>query len=410
MVQTVSSVGVMEAAGSSGAVKPVSLLVISHSYPPVLGGSEVELQRACEALMHRGHRVQVLCAGGPPMPGVENWVKNWVDPLGVPVRIIGGRCPARWREYWFAAAVALAILRDRRKYDAVYFLMQGLHLAAGLPAARLRRLPIMMKFSGSSIITMLTRSFLGRLELRWLNAWAKRIMVLNEGMTEEALAANLDPHRLVWMPNPVDVRQFAPAGPGQRAALRRDLQIPADAKVVLFVGRLAPEKELPSLIRAFVRVQAMHKSAQLVLIGDGPDRAPLERCAAEAGLPGSAIRFAGRLPVASVIKWLQASDAFALVSSNEGFPCSLVEAMAVGLPSVVSRIPANVQLVVHNGNGLIAPVRDETSIADALDILLSDESLRRNLGAAARMEVVEKYSVEKVVARYEHLFQEVLAG
>jgi glycosyltransferase involved in cell wall biosynthesis len=136
----------------------------------------------------------------------------------------------------------------------------------------------------------------------------------------------------------------------------------------------------------------------------------LERCIAESELPAEAVRFAGRLPVASVINWLQASDVFALVSSNEGFPCSLVEAMAVGLPSVVSDIPANVQLIVHNENGLLAAQRNEDGIAAALDRLLSDEPLRRRLGAAARLEVVEKYSVEKVIARYEQLFQEVLAG
>ncbi len=402
MVETIPSIEVLETAAppaeaASRAPKPVSLLVISHSYPPVLGGSEVELQRACEALIRRGHRLRVLCAGGPPMPDV----KNWVDPLGIPVCIIGGKWPARWRDFRFAAGVALTILRDRRKYDGVYFLMQGLHLAAGLPAARLRHLPIVMKFSGSSIITMLTKSFLGRLELRWLNNWAKRIMVLNEGMTEEALAAQLNPDLLVWMPNPVDIRQFMPISAQRKSDLRRELQIPPDAQVVLFVGRLAPEKEIPSLIRAFASVRIMHKSAQLVLIGDGPDRAQLERCIAESELPAEAVRFAGRLPVASVINWLQASDVFA---------CSLVEAMAVGLPSVVSDIPANVQLIVHNENGLLAAQRNEDGIAAALDRLLSDEPLRRRLGAAARLEVVEKYSVEKVIARYEQLFQEVLAG
>jgi glycosyltransferase involved in cell wall biosynthesis len=212
------------------------------------------------------------------------------------------------------------------------------------------------------------------------------------------------------MPNPVDIRQFMPISAQRKSDLRRELQIPPDAQVVLFVGRLAPEKEIPSLIRAFASVRIMHKSAQLVLIGDGPDRAQLERCIAESELPAEAVRFAGRLPVASVINWLQASDVFALVSSNEGFPCSLVEAMAVGLPSVVSDIPANVQLIVHNENGLLAAQRNEDGIAAALDRLLSDEPLRRRLGAAARLEVVEKYSVEKVIARYEQLFQEVLAG
>lgn len=62
-----------------------SVLLVSHTYPPVLGGSEVEAQRVCSALLRRGHRVTVLCSGGPPMADVS----TRIDPAGVPVRIFG---------------------------------------------------------------------------------------------------------------------------------------------------------------------------------------------------------------------------------------------------------------------------------------------------------------------------------
>ena len=106
-------------------MKPLSLLLISDSYPPVMGGSEVEAQRIASAMIRRGHRVQVLCAGGPPMPAV----REWVDPAGVPVRILTRRSRGRWKDLFFAMEVAWALWRDRNRYDVVYFLMQGLHLA-----------------------------------------------------------------------------------------------------------------------------------------------------------------------------------------------------------------------------------------------------------------------------------------
>src|ERR1035437_4412677 len=124
-----------------------SVLVVSHSYPPVLGGSEIEAQRVCSALLRRGHKVTVLCAGGPPMPDVS----FWIDPAGIPVRIFGRH--RLTRDYAFARGVARTLLRERRRYQIVYFLMQGLHLAAGLPVARLLGKPIVMKVSGSGIIT-----------------------------------------------------------------------------------------------------------------------------------------------------------------------------------------------------------------------------------------------------------------
>src|ERR1039457_901572 len=121
----------------------VSLLLISNSYPPVLGGSEIEAQRVCAALLRRGHRVTVVCAGGPPMPDVA----DWVDPAGVPVCIFARRGTGRRKDYTFALAVAWILFKERRHYQLVYFLMQGMHLATGLPVARWLGKPIVMKVS-----------------------------------------------------------------------------------------------------------------------------------------------------------------------------------------------------------------------------------------------------------------------
>src|ERR1035441_7221376 len=229
---------------------PVSLCLACHTYPPHLGGSEIEAQRVCKGLIARGHRVTVLCAGGPPMPDTA----RWIDPVGVPVRIFARGLTGRLKDYAFAFAVAWTLLKERRNYQLVYFLMQGVHLAAGLPVARWLGKAIVMKVSGSSIVTLMRRSWLGRLELRWLQAWAYREMVLNEGMAEEARAAGLEQRRLLWMPNPVDTDAFAPCDSGRRQEIRARLGIPAEAVVVIFVGRLAPEKELSSLIGAFREV------------------------------------------------------------------------------------------------------------------------------------------------------------
>ena len=93
---------------------------------------------------------------------------RWIDPAGVPVRIFARRSSGRRRDYAFAFGVAWTLFRERRNYQLVYFLMQGVHLAAGLPVARWLGKPIVMKISGSGIATMMRASWLGRLELRWL--------------------------------------------------------------------------------------------------------------------------------------------------------------------------------------------------------------------------------------------------
>jgi glycosyltransferase involved in cell wall biosynthesis len=385
--------------------RPISLLLVSYSYPPVLGGSETEAQRVCTELVRRGYRVKVLCAGLPPMPNVE----EWTDPGGVPVRILGRGPESPRLDRAFALGVAWTLWKQRREYRLVYFLMQGLHLASGLPVARLLRKPMIMKVSGSSLITAMRRSFLGRLELRWLRQWVPQVMILNPGMADEAVAAGLRPEQLRWMPNPVDTSEFSPCPAAGRLELRARLGVPAEAPVAIYVGRLAPEKELGSLLGGFAAAASQFPGALLVLVGDGPEGERLLARAAALGL-GARVRFTGRLAIPEVCQWYQAADVFALVSSNEGFPCSLTEAMATGLPSVVSGIPANLQLIDDGVHGLHASLKDEASIAAALARLFSDPALRARMGEAARRRVIDNYSTAKVLDRYEALFAEALGA
>ena len=104
-----------------------------------------------------------------------------------------------------------------------------------------------------------------------------------------------------------------------------------------------------------------------------------------------------------------ASDVFALTSPSEGFACALLEAMAVGLPSLVSAIPANLQLIDDGIHGLTVPFGNEEATADGFAKLLHDPVLRQKMGGAARTRAVENYSTTKVVKRYETLFEKLIA-
>jgi glycosyltransferase involved in cell wall biosynthesis len=306
------------------------------------------------------------------------------------------------RDIVYALGVAWTLVKERRNCEVVYFLMSGLHLAAGLPVARALGKPIVMKFAGSGNVVGLRATWLGRLELTFLRRWASQILILNPGMADEALEVGFDKSRIGWMPNPVDTDHFSPCSLEMRARLRRELGVRLDISLILFVGRLAPQKELPWLIGAFTRVIRKRPNSQLVLIGDGPLRVELVQLVSTLSLEGQVI-FTGRLDNDDVLKWLQIGDVFTLISAAEGLPCSLIEAMSVGIPPLVSDIPAHRQLVVNDTSGLLTKVGDEDAIASGLVRLLNDPPARKRIGTAARQQIVENFSTGRVGDCYEDL-------
>jgi glycosyltransferase involved in cell wall biosynthesis len=354
-------------------------------------------------MIRRGHSATVLCAGGPPMPPVG----EWIDSAGVPVRILTRTPSGSWKDTLFAIRVAWFMWRRRHTYDLAYFLMQGLQIATGVPIARAVRKPVVMKISGSNIIPMMQRSRAGRLELKWLRKWAARLLVLNDGMVDEALAAGFNRKQLMWMPNPVDTDEFRPGTPEEVSDLRRRFDLPRDAVLAIYVGRLAPEKGLLELVRGFAEAARCSATARLVIVGDGPTRSAVEALARELGIADRA-RFVGRVATSEVPLWLRAADIFCLTSPAEGFPCALAEAMGAGLPSVVSRIPGNVQLIDDDVHGLTVPFDDPPSIGQALERLTKDPDCRRRMGDASRRRIMECYSTSKIAELYEDLFMEAV--
>jgi glycosyltransferase involved in cell wall biosynthesis len=380
-----------------------SFLLICQTYFPVLGGSEIEAQRVCSELIRRGHRLTVVCSGGAPMPNVP----HWIDPQGVPVRIFAMRDDGILKNVIYALRVAVWLIRERKNYQFVYFLMQGLHLALGLPVARILNKPILAKIAGSGEFQRLSKSHIGRQELRWLNRWAKKVLILNEGMRQEAIDYGISPLKLLLMPNPVDTNVFSPALPEEEVRLRERFAIPLTVPVLMYCGRLAPEKSLSTLLDSYKIVLEKIPEAVLILVGEGPSRSDLQSQAKQLGLTDQNIRFTGRVDPVDVSQWLKIATLFALVSPSEGFPCALEEAMSTGLASVATDIPGNRQLVQDGLQSILTPVGDTKKIAASIVLLLQDATMRNRMGLAAREHILANYATQHVVDAYEAVFKTV---
>jgi glycosyltransferase involved in cell wall biosynthesis len=199
----------------------------------------------------------------------------------------------------------------------------------------------------------------------------------------DTLGAHAARHASVVL-NGVEPRPVASAA--DKAALRAELGLPADAVVAAFAATLDAVKDPLTAVSA-----AAQSGVALLVAGDGPLRAQVEAAAAQAG--GGQVRVLGQRT--DTLRILAAADIFLLPSKREGLSFSVLEAMSQGLAPVVSDAPGNVEAV--GDAGLVAPYGDAAGFAAALARLRDDADLRSQLGAKARTRVQREFSAERML-------------
>ncbi len=175
----------------------------------------------------------------------------------------------------------------------------------------------------------------------------------------------------------------------------------------MFVGRLATEKGLDTLIDAWPSVRVRYPEARLILIGEGSQRATLEARVKALGLtlgPGQAVDLPGASP--DVTTALREADLFVLPSREEGMSIALLEAMALGIPLVASSIPGNRRLVSDFEHGRLAPPDDPEALARVIIEQWNDFDRAVHMSRAARRRVEQEFSIQIMARQHLMLFQE----
>jgi len=238
----------------------------------------------------------------------------------------------------------------------------------------------------------ITKSKTGRHPLFRLVYRPFAVIAGNSRAVVQSLAPLTTPDRLVVLENGIDLDRFAHAVASEpRAPLPA-----ATGPVIVAVGRLLPHKGQAIAITAFAGLSAAHPHAAMWILGDGPERAALERQAADAGV-ADRVHFLGhRSDVPAV---LARASLFVNGSAWEGMSNAVLEAMAAGLPSVVADAPGVSECHLPGRTGFVVP-RDAAAIGDALKRLLDDSALCAALGRAAQDHVRARYSMEANRRRY----------
>jgi glycosyltransferase involved in cell wall biosynthesis len=175
---------------------------------------------------------------------------------------------------------------------------------------------------------------------------------------------------------------------------------------VLYVGRLRTRKAVAVLLEAMSVLAARRPDLRLVIAGDGEQGPALRRRAALPDLHGR-VDFAGALPREAIADWYRRAAVLCLPSTYEGFPVTIVEAMAAGLPVVATRVAGVPEAVDDGRTGLLVPPEDVSALAAALDRLLEDLDLRRRMGRAAQAEFERRFTIGVVADAHLALYEKL---
>lgn len=248
----------------------------------------------------------------------------------------------------------------------------------------------------------------GRLMRRALaltNRWAHRVVAVSEDIgravgTREGLA----PPRLVVIPNGIDIDRFTPGA--RREAVRLALGVPDSAPLVVSVSRLAPIKGIDVLVEAAPAIRAAVPNATFLVAGDGADGERLTQRVEALGLSGS-FRLLGTHE--DVPGLLAAADLFVLPSRSEGQPNAAIEAMAMGLPVVASRVGGVPEVARDSQEALLVEPERPELLAKACVEVLTTPGLAVRLGNAGRHRAGAEFTLAAMLRRYEDLYAQ-LAG
>lgn len=363
---------------------PRVLLLSSHAS---IGGIAQIMVTLAERLGARGWTVETAFSPLRDGGAFEAWVRERDVSLTSSEAIAGLNRGKRWREL----PALRSLIRSFRPDVVNYHTGHTISLKTVI-AARLARVPVVVSVHDpypSSRMVQRQSMLAGRLASR---------LVVNSTATQRMLEGiGLPPPKIDLIPCGVVVPELLPS----REAARAELGIAPQAFVIAAAGRLDRRKGLHELIEAVAQLPVAGTPLELVIGGDGPERAALT-AQAEATLQGRG-RLTGRLP--SLDTLYAAADLFALPSRFEGFGLVYVEAALHGVPSVGYRAGGVPDAVLDGETGLLVEPGDIAGLAAALERLRRDADLRHRLGAAARGRAYGELTADRMADRYERVFR-----
>ncbi len=367
----------------------MQICLITGIFPPDIGGPATYVSRLTDALVAKGHDIQVVTQG----TAHEN------DPLYVTRISRNSPLPIRlFLIFW-------VLMRNGWRCDVWY--INGLELPAVLAGTLLRK-RMVMKIVGDyawerAMNFGLTNDLIDQFQQtpqHWkvelhktLRAWYTRqvaqVITPSQYLKRLVCGWGVPEHRVRVIYNAV---QTLSEDPGTALDNRKKLNLPEDGIFLITVARLVSWKGIDQLIRILPQ---LNPHVYLIILGDGPEKNKLTALAGNLNV-ANRVKFPGKTDGRQVLSYLRAADIFVLNTAYEGFSHVLLEAMMVGIPIITTPVCGNPELVNHGQNGVLIPYNAPEMLADQLSLLIENPAFREKL-VEGGTQTLQKFSWERLL-------------
>lgn len=381
---------------------PIKVVVFTNAYEPIVSGVVTAIRFFRQGLLAEGHEVFIFA---PAYKGCDGKRERKENIFRFPAVNLS-------RQVYFPIAIpfypGLTSMLRRIKPDVIHSHHPFVLGKVGLRIARRLRVPLVYTFHTQYeqyahyfplpqdlvkwTARIAIRDYARNVDLLTTPAESIADLLRGYGVTKE----------IKILPNPLDLTAYRDP---DRTIVRKRYAL-ENTRILLFVGRLGQEKNLPLLLESFARLnEGLTEEIRLMLVGAGPAEAMLRRYASELGIREKVI-FTGAVDYRDIPLYYGAADLFVMTSTSEVKPLVFIESMAAGLPVVAVEASGSKDTFTSGYNGILTP-NDAGAFAAAVKELLQSEEKRRRISAAAR-ETAARYSVEELTKKLLALYTEAI--
>jgi glycosyltransferase involved in cell wall biosynthesis len=316
---------------------------------------------------------------------------------GIPHIKMDIRAKAEFGFKMWKALPKLKRLVENERFDVIHAQTRITHVMAA----------IISKMTGIPYVTTCHGFFKHRrLARRLLPCWGNETVAISGSVARHLICDFGTPKEQVHLVyNGIGLERYRGGPAVKDDAFSREIGLHEGVPVIGAIGRLSPVKGHKYLIEAFRRLLLLGYDAQLLIVGEGPEKAAIEKQVKETGLTERMFFSAGEK---NLEKYLGLIDIYTIPSVDEGFGLSLVEAMASGRPCIASNVGGLAEIISDGEDGILVKAADPGALVRAFETLLRDDPMRKRLAASAREKAFKQFSIEDSVANTIKVYEKAI--